>query len=64
MELKQIIENLEKETQHMIEQWEENKLDDYSKGYCSALENVLKQLKGDNKMENKKTEFIKQIDQQ
>ena len=45
MELKEIMTNLEKEINHLKEQWKKNKLDDYSKGYCSALENTLNQLK-------------------
>lgn len=45
MELKEIIINIEKEINKLQEQWKKDKLDDYSKGYCSALENTLKQLK-------------------
>lgn len=45
MELKEIITNMEKEIENLQEQWKKDKLDDYSKGYCSALESVLKELK-------------------
>lgn len=45
MELKEIMTNMESEINHLKEQWKNNKLDDYSKGYCSGLINILEQLK-------------------
>lgn len=45
MELKRLIKQVEKEVEHLKDEWKKDKLDNYSKGYCSALETVLKELK-------------------